>query len=546
MALLSVMYRALFCLLLLSPLARAAPTCDVLAQAPLIPDGDTTRWVGTLWDGLIAAQTRLDSPTPPPSLKLLAAPDLEAGAWFCQRESTVYVSMALIDYAWAGRGSDGAELIAFALAHELAHARFDRGDRPLAGRCPEQDAALEARADRRAAFLVGLARGPEGRRLSPSILIRRDALQALFTSELGWPSDCPALRSRLSAVEVALARMTELAEVFDLAVRLSIVGSDAATRLLAAIHEVAGRTTAADGGWDALPELGLLRATIHMKRAASAGWCPPALRDHRLDPDPCTLACPMIVPGRSRLAPDLQGDRRRDTIDAATERLVARLMLDLARLQGVPAQDLAGLEACHAYLSAEPDRASTALRSLGPPAHARVRAAVRDMESLFSLQRALLKDPPRATPTAAWLDRMAALRDRLPSNGNFAADTLDRWLQKKNPVRSSLSPLPRPELHTCIDAANARPSTFGDVLVKRAHGCALIDTPRGGLAMRSTTTRATLPPLTTWSAVCRLDGSTVTQEGLELVGASCEGDSRWVLELEAGEVIRATSIEELQ
>lgn len=546
MALVLVMYRALFCLLLMAPLARATPTCERLAQTSLAPDGETTRWVATLWESLIAAQARLDSPTPRPSLKLLAGPGLEAGAWFCQSESTVYVSMALVDYAWAGRGSDGSELLAFALAHELAHARFDRTDRQLVGRCPDQDTALEARADRRAAFLVALARGPEGRRLDPAILIRRDALRALFTSELGWPSDCPALRSRLAAVEVALARMSELAEVFDIAVRLSIVGSEPATRLLAAIQEVAGRTNAADGGWDALPELGLLRATVHMKRAAISGWCPPSLRDQRLDPDPCTLACPMIVPGRSRLAPDLQGDRRRETIDAATERLIARLMLDLARLQGVPETELSGLEACHAYLCAEPERAMLALRSLGPPSNARVRAAVRDMESLFSLQRALLKDPPTATPTTTWLERMAVLRERLPANGNIAVHTLDRWLQKAGPSRSAPSLLPRLELQPCIDASKARPATFGEVVLRRAKGCALIETPRGGLAMRDTTPQATLPPLMNWSAVCRLDGSSVTQEGLELLGASCEGDTRWVLELEGGAVKRATSIEELQ
>ena len=543
-----VPHRFILALLLffVGPPARATPTCDALeALAPASPDQART-WVTGIWEGLVAALASLDGGAVLPTLRLVGSADLAAGAWFCQRSSTVYVSSALVDYAWSGRGSDGAELMAFALAHELAHARFDTGDRQLGGRCPDQDAALEARADRRAAFLVALASDPGGRRFRPATLVRRDALKALFTAELGWAADCPALSARLAAVEVALAKMDDLARVFEVALVLSAAGSGATTTVLAALHEVVRGRDPLDGGWDALPELAVLRATHHLKRAASVGWCQPAITNAGLVPDPCMLPCPIIVPGRSRLSPDLPGERRRtgrdgpDGVDAPMELLVARLMLDMARLQGVQAADLAGAEACHAYLSGDPMRGLRALEGLRPLDGARVRAAVRDLRSLFAVQQVLVSQTPRSE---GWRRELVALERRLGWDGSPAVAALKSWIGGNAVAVPYALSFVTPELAACQQVASTRPIVVGELEVRTANGCTEVRTARQVVVMRSALRAASVPAMGDWSAACRLAAPTVTHDGRSLVGARCPGEQSWVLELVGSTVQGATLIE---
>ncbi len=534
-------------MILAVPPARATPNCDALKALAPVSDDQARTWVTGIWEGLVAAQARLGGGAVLPTLRLIGSSELAAGAWFCQRSATVYVSSALIDYAWAGRGSDGAELMAFALAHELAHARFDTGDRQLGGKCPDQDAALEARADRRAAFLVALASDPEGRRFRPATLVRRDALKALFTAELGWAADCPALSARLAAVEVALGKMDDLAQVFEVALVLSAAGAGATTTVLAALHDVAGQRDPLDGGWDALPELAVLRATHHLQRAATVGWCQPAITNAELVPDPCTLPCPIIVPGRSRLSPDPAGERRRtgrdgpDGVDVPMELLVARLMLDMARLQGVAAADLAGAEACHAYLSADPMRGMRALEALRPLVGPRVRAAVRDLKSLFAVQQVLVSQAPRS---AGWRRELAALEQRLGWDGSPAVAALKSWLGGNAPLVPVALPFSPPELHACHQVATVRPIVVGEVEVRSANGCTEVRTARQVVVLRSALRAASVPSLASWSAVCRIAAPTITHDGRSLVGARCPGEQSWVLEL-AGQGVRGAVLIEV-
>ncbi|MCC6624839.1 MAG: hypothetical protein IT385_26555 [Deltaproteobacteria bacterium] len=509
--------------------ARGAPTCEDLDALPSTREDEAATWARAIWREVVSAHARIDPAATAPALRVVDGTGAAgaAGAWYCRGRDTVYVARALVDYGFVGRGSDGAELVAFALAHELAHRRFDDGDAPFSGPCPEGDAALEARADRRAALLVALALEPgSGRRFEPATLARRGALEVFFVAELGWDEGCPALAERLAAVGSALARLDELAWMWDLGstlVAAAGAGGDAAAHVLEALHASASGV-GADGAWDALPELGLLRAQAHIQRAGAAGWCGPEdgarIRARSLAVDPCAQACTLVTPGRARVSPELPREPRRAGVDPAVELARASILIAGARAGGVPDVDLAGTEACLAYLARDPSGALAALARVGPGATPRVRAALRDDRALFEIQRALLRDEPLDARAGAWL----AARE-VPA-----------------PIVAAAAP-PTSSEPACPEVPE-RSARLSGGRVTRAGPCVALEVAGARMTLVDHPVEGRARALASWAAACQLGSPLVDTGGRARVAARCEGDARWVLELEGDDrVTRATRIE---
>ncbi len=354
--------------------------CAELERRERYPDNEAAIWSSQIWDTIVVAATTIDLRPDKPSLKIIRhdAPS----AWYCRQRDTVYVASRLVEYSFGGRGADGADFLGFVLAHELAHRRFDGGaQHKLAGACPDGDAPIEAAADRRATFLLAIAKHPTtGRGFSPFELARRDSRAAFFEAELGWDAACPMLATRVAATRSAVDRMATYAVLYDVTLTLAAAGDEAAVAVAAALRDGIG-----GDGWDAVPELGLVRAALHLAQANASGWCPPGMANSGADPDPCTLPCAVALPRFPRLAPvDVRGTRgeqaRRDAL------LAARRELDQAARGGLDKGALAGAEACHAYLSRDPNGALRWARLQAPS------VAVEANRRLFELQRALLEE----------------------------------------------------------------------------------------------------------------------------------------------------------
>jgi len=537
--------------------ALAAPTCATLAAHPRAdPHEASTTWASDTWSSVLAAYLRHDPSAASPKLAVLAASPLEAGAWFCTSADTVYLSQALLDYAWLGRASDGADLLAFTLSHELAHRRFDVGDRGFADdTCPPSDSALEALADRRATFLMATASNPAtGRGYSPFSLARRDALATFFAAELGWSRGCPALSERLTSVSVALAHIDDLALVWNLAIDLTFAAPTVALEFIDALQPTSAKMAPPSTPWDSLPELELLAAQTHLERASDAGWCPPELAGSGLDPDPCTLRCIPITPRHARLSPrDRDGLRgtHETPVDAAVERAAARTRLVRARALGISTQALAGPTACLAYLERAPDVALAALAQLDQPTGTRLRATLRDTRRLFRLQRFLLEEssPVRSDD---WLDAIARFADSEGDDASPAADVLARWLQPitRNPRTPSSSGLTSPFdgfaglQSTC--SASTRLVIEGSARIAIRGACS-------DIALAARHLEVLVPPLPTsaralaaWRDSCQLSSAGATDDGLTVLRARCDSwddEATWVLYMQDHVVLRAVRVQ---
>ena len=339
-AVLPALLFALFVSALAASPAHGTPervTCAKLAAAPRV-DSEAARWAQAIW----SAVTEAEPDAAPPSLAIIEHP--EPGAWLCPPSDKVYLSIRMAGYTFLGRHTDGADLLGFVFAHELAHRRFDPGEHHFTGRCPDTDPTLEALADHRATLLLARATNPfTGRGFSPFQLARRDTLASFFAAELGWAPDCPALSARVDAAHAAVLRLGELSTAYRAALIVSAAGHELGPELLSALSALSPR----HGTWDAIPELALIEAAVHLAHASPRG------------------PCPATLPRWSRVAPlDLHGGRA--GLSAATSLSRAADALDRARAQRLPESDRLGLELCHALLASRPTQALTIrLQTLG-------------------------------------------------------------------------------------------------------------------------------------------------------------------------------------
>jgi len=518
--------------------ARAEPpACAALAGAAEVPPGELADWARPIARAITDAEARLDAGA---AARVVIIEHPEAGAWFCAEGDVVYVSRALVSWAWLGRAVDGRDFLGFVLAHELAHRRFDRDDGALGDACPEVDYAREARADRRAAFLLAAARDPErGRGFSPFRLDRHEALTSFFRGELGWGRDCPALTARVGAVADAIARMTELQALYAAATDITFAGPDDVALALLGGLERRVAAASGEGAWDAVPELRVARALVHLERAAAVGWCPEAVTHAPLEPSPCTLRCIPTLPRYARLAPrDVMGVRDRRLVDKARELATVRRLLDEAAAQGF--ERGASIEACVAYLEGDPARAL----ALGSASQ----------RSLFELQRFVLESalPPGSAP---WLDALREHREGSPPRGDPFPRPVDSviraWLAEP-PASRRIESSRVPSLDAWATLARCptglQPIPLDDGWsLTHGGGCTVV--MRGGgvrLVLREARPTGLAATLEAWAGACELAPRGLGDDDAQVLTARCPAwdgpGERWVVF--AGQTLRALRVEE--
>lgn len=400
-------------------IARPRATCETLAAAPPVADGEGLAWAATIWRAVDATDRRLSAQATSPTIHWVGGPaGASSGAWYCPDNDTIHITAALLEYAWAGRRVDGGSLLAFVLAHELAHRRFE----PRSPRSMVDDAACEAipwaevRADERAAFLMALSPDPAtGRAFSPFQLDRRGTLVDFFASELGWPTGCRALAARVEAVHGAVARMRELGRAYDTAIALALIDA-APPRLPELLAAIDAAVNGAANGWNAVPELKLARALLHLSRAQRAGWCTDELLRSPLLPSPCSLQCQPIAPGHALLSPrDAYGDRATPGVDRELELTAVRRLLDDATRLGARPEQMLGLAVCEGFVARDAGRRDGALARLGKALRTAVPPpgmvpAFQELAQVARLQTFLLEEPS-PPGSQIWLDALRELRD---------------------------------------------------------------------------------------------------------------------------------------
>ncbi len=521
-----------------------ALTCAELGLAEVPESTDTAesrRWAKRIGASILAAQRRVVA-VPDPPIAFVERP--EASAWYCADADTIYISLAFLRFAWLGRDGDGADLLAWAIAHELAHRRFDprndatfRGATPAAPvraatrSCPLVDSELEAAADHRAAFLMALATNPDsGRGFSPFELSRRDTVVGFFVAELGWDPDCEALIQRVAAMQSALARMHELAALYRAATLLTFavdLSSDTIAlgppELLAEVQRVLSSGSHVSSPWEALPELDLLRAFAHLDRAGQTGWCPPDVARHGLTPDPCTLPCPPVFPRHPALSPwDRRGRRVARPMNRDDDLVAARNAIERARSRGLSSAHLAGAETCLAYQQRDPDAASAALQRLRPET-ARVRAEQRNLFTLLALQRFVLAEPSAVGSTSwlAALHNLTTTRHSALMNDSPTASTIARWLDPEAPRVVA----PRAAFAAFFPMGECSPVTptqaikLGqhDSMTLRGPGCLTI----AGVRIERLNPASVPARRDLWAEACDLAEVGVADDGQSVVRATC-------------------------
>lgn len=550
---------------------RASPCEARLATLGTPEGGAQSQWVDGIWRALTQADLRV-AQGPAATLRIVDAD--RSGAWYCRNTDQVLVSVELIDYAWRGRASDGSDFLAFALAHELAHRRFDPRDAELgASKCPDLDLARERRADARAAFLVATAIDPVTRRgFSPFNLVRRDALATFLASELGWPDTCPALSERVAAVSEAVAQITLLGQLYDATALLRLAAPPRGPDAVPIIEALSQRVNAATEGpaqsWAAVPELELLVALTHLDRAGEVGWCTDALARAPLEPSPCALRCVPFAPSYAMLAAvDARGARHAPGLDRDLELALARRALRRAAALGASPREVAGVQVCADVLALDTAAARTQLaivaRALPSFVGAdlarglRVRAQLRDLDALIALQEALLEESaPVASDT--WLDAMRehAESGALASDA-AAASTLRVWLahgtSSVGVSRTMFQPDAAPPPLTGWDVppeascAGLVSVSLGDSNALGVSGrCVEIRARQQGVVrFVEVPQAATSSGLGAWSARCALTLRGVGADGIDAFAARCgdEPSVSWLVFAVADRVTRVVHVE---
>lgn len=510
--------------------ARAVD-CARLGASEEAPADEDTAWAKTIFEAVVLAEKRVDPSATHPTLRIIRdlgnlaeSPGHGASAWYCRGSDTVFLSRSLIAYAALARSSDGSDFLAFAIAHELAHRRFDRdahtAARPLAGTPCDVDEvgametslseaiAMEARADHRAVFLLAMAHSPEGRRFTPLSLSQYRTLETFLAAERGLPRDCPAIRTRVAKIEQALSRMARIRELYESALAVAFQpGGTADLATLAA--ELAPETT-----WDAVPELWILRAQAHLTAAGShGGWCPPDLA--ALGLSICRAPCAAIFPAHTRVAPPPTSAPFRSATARATELASARRALLEAKRLGLGAADTGGTESCLAYAERDPNRALIALQTVPPhPATASTRARNR---RLFERQRGLLEavDPLE-------LEAFEPEASSPPLGGSAPLDELRRLSERV----------------AALDCAVTGTCTR----IGQTELAVLFDTSAEVSAKASQE-----PSIDAWRAACDVSSAGIGDDGRALFIAQCPrwdaaGVVGWTLVADPPRVLRATRV----
>jgi len=545
-------------------------TCDTLAAtaADAPPDPTGAAWVEGIWSTLVPIAVHLDPDFPPTRLAVLGASAtrpggdaLESGAWTCQSSGVVYVSDALVRYT-RERAAEGEDFMAFVLAHELAHRRFDRGDAALGEDCPDADSTIEQLADHRATFLVAQARRPRGSagvggRYAPFRLGGDAGLRAFFRGELGWTEGCPALAERVGAVTRALASFETYQALHEVTTSLVAVGRPEMTiellrALVARIGEVGDRESAA------VPELHVLLAVAHLDRAQRESFWP------RSGPSLGQLPCLPVLPTRSALSAfDERGPRGPSSIErfvVRDELAEAGAALDEAIAGGVDPAALEGLRMCIALVGGDPVAArlhlerfdaTLATRGPTPEGFARVlagnRALVRLGELVFRAgvdlePEAFRREAERALPTLVDHPRaQARLRHWLrPESGGdprgattvgVAAEVLDTLAAARQELIAELERASRegaaterlsPELTLRTfthERLTLREVMFVDAVgrERRYRVADVAPPPEGARALKA------------WRAACRSEPVAGTDVGAELSVIDCDDDGSWLV-----------------
>jgi len=137
------------------------------------------------------------------------------GAWYCRGADAIYLSRALVIWAYLGREVDGADFVAFVVGHELAHRHAEPGAPgdgawTLVGEGPA-DLTGEVAADAWAAVVTAVAREPSsGRCLSPWAMARRRTIEHYLVDEVGADPGGAEWSGRRAALLGALDRLDAL------------------------------------------------------------------------------------------------------------------------------------------------------------------------------------------------------------------------------------------------------------------------------------------------------------------------------------------------
>lgn len=495
--------------------ALASP-CEAPSASP---EPAQAAFGGAVVGSVLAAHARLEA-GPRPAVVWVGAGHGE-GAWYCPGRDVIAVSLSLLDYAWRGRATDGADLLAFVIAHELAHRRFDppASAARFAGSsaCPTDEvAAAEARADERASFLLALAHNPfTARAFSPFALERRGSVESLLVHEHGWSPACQATRQRAAALARAADRMAELGAMYEAATLLAFAPDagpgDGRAIALALLDHMA---RSSDGPWAPLPELDLLRAVVHLDRAQSArSWCPPDLAQAGLTPDPCAWTCAVPFPAHAALSPfDNAGRRASSSIVGAAELARARALLASARARGLHPAQVDGVEVCLSFAEAAPERGLALLRR-ADPREPRVAEAL----SLLKRQRALLS-ASAPLHTEAWYDELG-----LAGPPDPPPPTEPPALPDPSPCEPTHS-VALPGWHLSI-----------------GRGCLTADGPLTRLLVRDAPAGGPLAP---WLTHCALTRAGFSDDGARVQGARCPGDSAtWLIQSKGARVSRLSRVD---
>lgn len=330
------------------------------------------RWVERVWTSLHTTAESLGGQGI--RARMVLMPPVVAGirppptARSCPSQGTIYLSHSLVEKAYGDRRATpeskglGEDLLAFVIAHEIAHWRFDRDERGLEeGVCPTTDLGIEADADLSAVFLMGLSRRPDGpgsgrtERFSPEALAKVDAVSALFIQEHGWPPDCGAIGKRRERFQAALKAFDEFQALFDVATVLALAPDELASSdlVVRALEHLDYQLNEVRPGRDfaALPELKLLRAVVHIERAAATRtWVPVAASG--LQPALGELTFIPLLPNRPALSlgRPLGPATKGPSVSPTREIALARECLSEAARLGVSRSVIEGARAACEFL----------------------------------------------------------------------------------------------------------------------------------------------------------------------------------------------------
>lgn len=536
-----------------------------------------SRWVEGIWTGLRdaaesmgGAEIRARLAVLPPTV---AGRPIPPTARSCPAFGTVYLSHDIVTKAYELRRAGeptpavGEDMLAFVIAHELAHWRFDHDERALgANACPTVGTTIEADADLRAVFLMALARRPkpsEGRpRFDPAALRASGMLTELFVDELGWPADCEALRVRLARFDDGLRRFADFHTVFDIATVLAFAAdADRTTVVLSALESLDFDLNTArserTGDFAALPELRLLRAIAYLERAAATGDWVPSVAD-ALEPSLAVLRFVPLVPARPALSMGSPRARPKGPTNSSQDIAQARRLLDEAGRLGVSPAAIAGARAMAAFLEGAYDAVPIHLSEFELRLHKEGAAPDRDTRMLVRDNLALVHLTRRlsSTPHLPLLD-LAAVDTELTSvaPASPARRLVVAWRERtlgdgsERPAPTSDEAKDRAlleALETWSVPAPGQGAFAGRCLVETDSGCSLwlgrkvtamlslswirADASWGGEAMliERPLSAPSLRSLVAWRRTCHVEEMAVSSAGERVHRAICLAGDTWV------------------